>query len=46
MAFQFVDQLCRLESSTQRLGLDEKALARFVRGLGAEAKKDILAELR
>ncbi len=41
-AFQFVDQLCRLEASTQGLGLDEKALARFVGGLNAEAKKDIL----
>jgi hypothetical protein len=45
-AFQFVDQLCRLESSTQRLGLDEKALARFVGGLGAEAKKDIFKEIQ
>lgn len=41
-AFQFVDQLCRLEASTQGLGLDEKALARFVSGLGAKAKNDIL----
>ena len=41
-AFQFVDQLCRLEPSMQGLGLDEKALARFVGGLGTEAKNDIL----
>jgi hypothetical protein len=41
-AFQFIDQLCRLEASTQGLGLDEKALAHFVGGLGAEAKNDIL----
>ncbi len=41
-AFQFVNRLCQLEASTQGLSLDEKALARFVGGLGAEAKKDIL----
>jgi hypothetical protein len=41
-AFQFVDQLCQLEGSTQGLGLDDKVVARFIRGLGADAKNDVL----
>lgn len=41
-AFQFVDQLCELEMSTKGLGLDEKVVARFVRGLSAEGKRDVL----
>jgi hypothetical protein len=43
-AFQFVDQLCQLEASTQGLGLglDERVVARFIRGLGADAKNDVL----
>ena len=41
-AFQFVDQLCELEMSTKSLGLDEKVVARFVRGLSAEGKRDVL----
>jgi hypothetical protein len=41
-AFQFVDQLCQLEVSTQGLGLDDKVVARFIRGLGADAKNEVL----
>ena len=41
-AFQFVDQLCQLEVSTQGLGLDDKVVAHFIRGLGADAKNDVL----
>ena len=41
-AFQFVDQLCQLEVLTQGLGLDDKVVARFIRGLGADAKNDVL----
>jgi hypothetical protein len=41
-AFQFVDQLCQLEVSTQGLSLDDKVVARFIRGLGADAKNDVL----
>ena len=41
-AFQFVDQLCELEASTKGLGLDEKVIAGFVRGLAMEAKRDVL----
>lgn len=41
-AFHFVDKLCGLEISTKGLGLDEKAVARFIRGLSAEAKQDVL----
>src|ERR1035441_8227535 len=40
-AFQFVDQLCGLEASTKGLGLDEKVVAGFIRGLSKEAKRDI-----
>src|SRR5437899_1368107 len=40
--FQFVDRLCELEISTKGLGLDEKAVARFVRGLNEEGKQDVL----
>jgi len=41
-AFQFVNQLCELETSTKGLGLDPKAIAGFIRGLTLEAKKEIL----
>lgn len=41
-AFQFVDQLCELEASTKGLGLDEKVMAGFIRGLTIEAKRDVL----
>ncbi len=41
-AFQFVDQLCQLEVLAQGLGLDDKVVARFIRGLGADAKNDVL----
>ena len=41
-AFQFFDQLCELELSTEGLSLDEKVVARFIRGLGAEAKNNVL----
>jgi hypothetical protein len=41
-AFQFVDQLCQLEVSKQGLGLDDKVVARFIRGLGTDAKNDVL----
>jgi hypothetical protein len=41
-AFQCIDQLCELEASTKGLGLDEKAVAGFIRGLTMEAKRDIL----
>ena len=41
-AFQFADQLCLLEVSTHGLGLDDKVVARFIRGLDADAKNDVL----
>lgn len=41
-AFQFLDQLCELEGSTEGLGLDEKVVARFIHGLGADAKNKVL----
>jgi hypothetical protein len=40
--FQFFNQLCQLETSTKGLELDQKVLARFVHGLGADSKNDIL----
>ncbi len=40
-AFQFVDELRQLEVSTQGLRLDEQVLARFIRGLGADAKNEV-----
>lgn len=40
-AFQFVNKLCELEVSTKGLGLDENTVARFIRGLSSQAKKDI-----
>ena len=41
-AFQFVNQLCDLEASSKGLCLDEKVVARFVRGLNAESKQVVL----
>lgn len=40
-AFPFVDQLCELEASSQALSLDEQAVAKFIRGLDAQAKNEI-----
>jgi hypothetical protein len=40
-AFQFVDDLCQLEASTEGLALDEKTVARFIRGLGADSKNEV-----
>jgi hypothetical protein len=40
--FQFLDQLCELEQSIEGLSLDEKVVARFIRGLSAEAKNNVL----
>ncbi len=40
-AFQWADQLCRLELSTEGLGLDEKIVVGFIRGLDAQSKTAI-----
>ncbi len=40
-AFQWVEDLCRLEVSTEGLCLDEKTVAGFIRGLDAQAKTTI-----
>jgi len=45
-AFDLIDKLRSLEASRKGLGLDDKAVASFVRGLGREAKEDMLEGIR
>ncbi len=44
--FHMIDKLRELEESNSGLDLDDKTLAGFVRGLGTEAKKDVLDGIR